>query len=398
MIRRIEIRNFKSHKDTVIDCGNLTVLSGVNSAGKSSLVQSLLLLRQTFLKERLENGLELNGVLCRIGTKEDARFRFADNGQIEFCICDDRAELRFDYNVRDKDDLSDFVDACDMSCRLADGEEFGFEAIKEGKLKDLSLFSNAFQYVSALRWGGRSHFDQFNYEVEKQRQISVELGQGEAVAHFLHKYGKEPEYDTCDYSSDDVEQSGKSKLTLIEQVEKWERRISRDISVFVQKGERNGFDILYGHVYPSTKPLEGLKAENIGYGISHVLPVLTALLSAKPNSLVVLENPEAHLHPGAQAELAKLIARVAQAGVQVIVETHSDHIINGILLATKLHEDGKRGLDREKVKMYFFDKDKKTQTFTIPEEVKIVEHGRLEKQPQGFFDQAEKDLFAIDGY
>ena len=89
MIRRLEIRNFKSHKDTRIDANNLTVLTGVNSAGKSSLVQALLLLRQSFFKGRLESGLELNGPLCRIGTGQDALCRFANEGEMEFCIRDD---------------------------------------------------------------------------------------------------------------------------------------------------------------------------------------------------------------------------------------------------------------------------------------------------------------------
>ena len=51
--------------------------------------------------------------------------------------------------------------------------------------------------------------------------------------------------------------------------------------------------------------------------------------------LIVIENPETHLHPKGQANLAKLIALVAEQGVQIIIETHSDHIINGLRVATK---------------------------------------------------------------
>ena len=390
MIRRLEIRNFKSHKDTRIDANNLTVLTGVNSAGKSSLVQALLLLRQSFFKGRLESGLELNGPLCRIGTGQDALCRFANEGEMEFCIRDDVAELRFDYGV---DLNSVFADATDMHCRLQNGDEVGADMVRSGVLSKLSLFNSDFQYVSALRWGGKSHFDRFDYEVEKRRQLSVELGQGEAVAHYLYKFGGE---DTYDYI-DDAEPTSDRKLALSDQVELWERRISRDVTVSVQKGASDGFDILYGHKFSSTKVIDGLGAANVGYGISHVLPVLTALLTAKPNALVVLENPEAHLHPKGQSELARLIARVAQAGAQVIVETHSDHIINGVLVATKMFEEGRRGLDRSNVAIYSFDKDPDTQTFTVPREVKIVANGRLDSQPEGFFDQAEKDLFIIDG-
>ena len=151
------------------------------------------------------------------------------------------------------------------------------------------------------------------------------------------------------------------------------------------------------------KPLAGLRAENVGYGVSHSLPVVVALLSAKPGSLVILENPEAHLHPRGQAELAKLIARVAQDGVQVIVETHSDHILNGVLVAAKRFEskvaqERIQGLDRANVRIYYVDKNQQTPAASLVEEVSIVEGGRLDFQPKGFFDQAEDDLgFLLKG-
>jgi predicted ATPase len=62
---------------------------------------------------------------------------------------------------------------------------------------------------------------------------------------------------------------------------------------------------------------------------------VVACLAASPGSLLLLENPEAHLHPRGQTAMAELIARTAAAGAQVIVETHSDHVLNGVRLAVK---------------------------------------------------------------
>lgn len=80
---------------------------------------------------------------------------------------------------------------------------------------------------------------------------------------------------------------------------------------------------------------ESYRAVNVGFGLSYVLPIVLALLVTKPGGLVIIENPEAHLHPRG-SYLGRLIALAAEAGVQVVVETHSDHIINGIRLMPRL--------------------------------------------------------------
>ena len=375
MLNSLHVKNFKSHRDSTIELGNLTLLTGVNSSGKSSLIHALLLLRQSFLKGRLDRGLDLNEPLCRIGTGQDVLYRLSDSNILSIAISAGES-FQFAYNV-EKALGGTFLPK--SPC----GEDF----VRE-KLVALSLFNNDFQYVSSLRCGGRSHFDQYDYEVGEQRQVSKSMGQGECVAHFLDHFGTEPStnylFDGNDYA-------------LADQVEFWLRRISDGITMEVKRSPTGGFDITYGYAYDGVKPLAGLRAENVGYGVSHSLSVLVALLSAKPGSLVILENPEAHLHPGGQAELAKLISRVAQRGVQVIVETHSDHIMNGVLVATKLFESNgaqerARGLDRAKVRIYYVDKNPQVPTEASVNEVSIADGGRLDFQPNGFFDQAEKDL------
>lgn len=71
MIKKVELINFKSHKNTVLNLENLTVLCGQNGTGKSSFIQSLLLLRQSNLKNRLDKVLDLNDPLCYLGKAQD---------------------------------------------------------------------------------------------------------------------------------------------------------------------------------------------------------------------------------------------------------------------------------------------------------------------------------------
>lgn len=391
MLERLTVRNFKSHKSTAIEFGALTLLTGVNSSGKSSLIQALLLLRQSFMKNRLPSGLDLSKPLIEIGKGQDVLHRMSESNVLAITVKCGK-EFDFEYDVETALDKN-FLPVKHQS-----------ENVKRENLENLSLFSKDFQYISSLRWGGRSHFDPYDYEVDELGQISSLLGQGECVAHFLYKYGGEQSHN---YLVDVEGYKAAKTVELSGQVEAWMQRISSGITVEVKKGLTGGFDVSYGYAYDGIKPISDLRAENIGYGISHALPVVTALLASKPGALVILENPEAHLHPAGQAELAKLIARAAQNGVQVIVETHSDHIINGVLVAAKLFESENEeehncGVDKSKVRVYYIEKDPDDPTTSEVDEIKILEDGRVDHQPDGFFNQAEKDLcrlirFGCDG-
>ncbi len=378
MITELRIANFKSHENTALVLGRLTLLTGVNGCGKTSIVQSLLLLRQTYLKGRLESGIDLNKSLCSIGVANDALYRNAKNGDIsfEFVFANEEYSLTFDAG---KNLDSSFIPKVKYS-----------ENVTNDKLSKISLFNNDFQYISAARWGGVSNFPKDNYSVETQKQISLENGQGELVAQFLHKFGGDT---IADYTAKDSEKS------LIELVTIWEQRISPNVTINVEKGsDETSFRIKYGYEgIDNNKPLENLRAENIGFGISYSLPVIVALLSAKPGALIIIENPEAHLHPDGQAQLTKLIALVAQNGVQVVVETHSDHILNGILVASKKHETGHLGIDKNYVNVYYMgNKDNKHNA--VIEKIQILDNGRIDHQPDGFFDRDEKDAFYLSGF
>ena len=138
-------------------------------------------------------------------------------------------------------------------------------------------------------------------------------------------------------------------------------------------------------------------ATNIGFGISYVLPIIVTGLIAKPGTIMIVENPEAHLHPSAQSKIGQFLAVIAQSGVNVIVETHSDHVINGIQIAT-----ARRTISKEYVTINFFSKGENQQAENqtknrqpIITEITINEKGELSRWPKGFFDQTQIDYVKL---
>lgn len=127
-------------------------------------------------------------------------------------------------------------------------------------------------------------------------------------------------------------------------------------------------------------------APNIGFGISYVLPIIVTGLIAKQGSYMIVENPEAHLHPSAQSKIGRFLAMVANAGVQVIVETHSDHVINGMQLAAIKNE-----INPEHIVINFFNQTESSQQPEL-ESIAINTKGELSSWPKGFFDQTQLDF------
>ena len=113
-----------------------------------------------------------------------------------------------------------------------------------------------------------------------------------------------------------------------------------------------------------------------------------ALLASQQDALVLLENPEAHLHPRGQFQLGELMARAASCGIQVVVESHSDHVLNGIRIAVR------QGiLAPKQVRLYYL--ERKPEIDQISSQVIspcIDKNGRMDQWPDGFFDEWEKSL------
>lgn len=135
------------------------------------------------------------------------------------------------------------------------------------------------------------------------------------------------------------------------------------------------------------------RPQNVGYGLTHVLPIITACLGAQPGDVLLIENPESHLHPAGQSEMGRFLARTAAAGAQVILETHSDHVLNGVRKAVK-----NEIIAPDAVAFHFFAaREEHTDRARVMSPM-IDPAGVLDYWPQGFFDQFDKDTSELLGW
>ena len=128
-----------------------------------------------------------------------------------------------------------------------------------------------------------------------------------------------------------------------------------------------------------------MKPSHVGTGVSYIASVIVSALSCKKGSLFIIENPEIHLHPGAQSKLLEFLSFLAARGLQIIVETHSDHIFNGLRKSMK-----QKRISAEQERVYFFKLDE--HYLSRPVFIKIDENGIIKNYEKGFFDQFDEDL------
>ncbi|MEE3718248.1 DUF3696 domain-containing protein [Tumidithrix elongata RA019] len=363
MINLVELRSFKCFEKEVLKLENITLLTGLNSSGKSSFIQSLLLLRQSYHQGLLPDfGLALNGDLVAIGTAQDALFEGAVEDQIGFEVTWEdgkKGQWLFNYDG--------IADVLSLNSQPTISEIY-----------NTSLFENSFHYLTAERIGPRPFFETSEFQVRQLKQIGT---RGEYAAHFLSVYRDE------DIPNLSLSHPKAKSNSLIEQVRAWMGEVSPGTKIERKVSPDMGLVSLQ-YSYGLSNPY---RATNVGFGITYTLPILIAILSAPAGTLIVLENPEAHLHPKGQAMMGNLLALAANCGVQVIVETHSDHVLNGIRLAV---HSGK--IKPDDVCLHFFQRiEQNGQASSKVSSPKIDRNGRIDQWPDGFFDEWDKSLDAL---
>jgi predicted ATPase len=251
-------------------------------------------------------------------------------------------------------------------------------SIADGSVYNSGLFNDNFHYLKAERIAPRNYFQMSDFKVRQHQQIG---SQGEFTTHFLsiNEYKKIPH-------SQLSHPSAQSDI-LKSQVEAWLGEISPGTRVDIEL--HSGMDVV--NLQYSYEDNNSYRSTNVGFGITYTLPIIVAILSASSDTLILLENPEAHLHPRGQSKMGELIALAASCGIQIILETHSDHVLNGIRKAVKYKK-----LEADKVQINYFERYlKKGQPTTEIITPRIYQSGGIDRWPDGFFDQAEKDLMDL---
>ncbi|EOR93032.1 hypothetical protein ADIARSV_3832 [Arcticibacter svalbardensis MN12-7] len=370
MITRIAINNFKAFREAEINLNMLNLFTGLNGMGKSSFIQSMLLLRQS-RSSIMTNGLILKGAdsgIIDLGKGKDVYSSHADGDDIRFEIDIDNTlflDLAFEYNA-DSDVLA-------LSEKFKNIYNKGLNP---------SLFNNNFTYLKAERVGPE-HYYKANLSAVQQKRFLGYKGENVPLFIALNKFEQ--------VNLPSVLHENASTNNLISNLDAWLNDITPGSHVkstyypdldIVKVGYH--FDI-GKDVTPEFSPV------NVGFGFTYILPILTAILSAEKGHLIIIENPESHLHPQGQAKLGELFAKAANDGVQIIVESHSDHLFNGIRVAVK-----KQVINKDDVSVFYFERDiNSDEHITTISEPIIESDGRISHSPNGFFDEFSKQLNSL---
>lgn len=381
MIQSIEIKNFKSIKSKYFPLRNLNVVLGINGQGKSSFIQSILLLRQS---EKLSEGiLRLNGGdngLVNIGSTKDARYQYSEEGEnLSF-------ELQFSGT---KPYLIEF--GYELDADIFKQNNFTTNKYIQENQQE-ALFSNKFQYLNAQRIEPKtSNAGSYSSVVEAN-----DLGKyGQYTAHYIELRGNEEiVFDNVLHKKTEtyeVQGEKRPNKTLINQINLWMGEISPGVNVRTTKVTSDLILLEYVFKQPNFGNTNRFKPENVGFGISYALHVVTALLKAKRGDLVIIENPESHIHPKGQAELGKLITLIAQNDVQIIIETHSDHIINGIRVGVKENSEMK-----DRTILFHFEKIlADNEQYSKITNIEIDNKGELSEYPANLLEEWSNQLLKL---
>ncbi len=380
MIQSIEIKNFKSIKQKLFPLRNLNVLLGLNGMGKSSFIQSLLALRQS---EYIVTGrLDINkGQYIKLGTTKDVLYQYSKGENLAFdikFISGNNIKFKFKYIPE-----ADYFLA----------ENFKVPDIFFPTFEETLFDHGKFEYLNANRFEPKSINTKNFSSVVDRRSVG---NHGEYTAHFIEVFnGEEVKFDNIlhkDSTTKDVV-TGKeiTNRTLINQINLWMGEISPDVNVRTTSISSDYILLEYVFKQPNFGNTNRFKPENVGFGISYALPVVVALLAAQPGELIIIENPESHIHPRGQAELGKLIAKVAMNNVQVIVETHSDHILNGIRVAVKEEK-----ISKDKVIVFYFERVIETdEQYSKISDILIDSRGEMSSYPKNMLDEWSNQLLKL---
>lgn len=318
MIEQLTIDGYKSIRHQLIALKPLNVLAGLNSSGKSSVIQAL-------------------RILGRVSQHKD---------EVLPEDCGDEGTLRNKHEER-------------MEIAAKYGEQGEKQICYSGRDQAEGDFPKII-YVGADRIGPRNIYpSKKNGGLDARgtnvlRIIEENSNAGIVLPEILRPENSEGE-----------------AFKFV--VQGWLKEISPGVRFSMNKVEgQEAHTATYNENLPT----------NVGYGLSYTLPVIVAILLGvtEENSIVLIENPEAHIHAKGQTALATLMCKAVEAGAQIVVETHSDHVFDGVRIYAKEHPGF-----AERVNLAWFSLDEEETTkIEFP---MLQDNGSLSYWPQDMFSQ-----------
>lgn len=459
MLSKIDLKNYKSYNNSSIELHPITVLCGGNSSGKTSIIKSILMMKQSF-EATGNNYLLINGPYTNNGLFANVRRTQSTPDSSKICIslsfvldkqnplfkdiCKSigmsrrkdyfhRFEIRADFQFAENLNIPQIgeieestitltsvyneISNCDSKNSIQSrihmvkcGESYTIELnnfptplyLRTGDpfvymdhmfgnstcyfrgMQLVSLYSenlskkatSALPVLYTIFRSISSELDKIEYigplRETPLRQyflqnIDSEIGvKGENTANYLGQYGESI------ITTFLPNQKGPQDVTLNDAVAQWASFLGIEkVSVCTSRiPGANVTQIMIGDQ----------NIVDVGFGISQVLPILVEGLTMHQGSMLILEQPEIHLHPKMQMDIADFLIMLAQQGKHLIIETHSDHIINRIV---------RRAVEncslRDMIGIYFVEKDNNGDSQLT--KVLIDEDLGIDEAPKGFFDQ-----------
>lgn len=361
MIQSIHIQNFKSIENQVFDFKPLTILTGANSSGKSSVIQAILLYAHyTARREESYKSASLKQYIDNLGNIKSLAYKNAKENMVVIKPTINNKNMAL------------------LSFDIYDGNICLVETEKEQML----IFEENLYYISANRIG---------QENQSQSSENDKCGvNGEYIFGFYEENKNTRLRNEKLLLKDDKDFAFNGE-SLSAQVSIWLNKIL-DLRLIPRTEKRNNtktVELVY-----ENNDLDNFHISpfNLGAGVSYLTKILILGLSLKEDDILIIENPEVHLHPKAISGFAEFFAFLVKGGIQVILETHSEHIINKMryfVFKNKLSTNDVQIYYREKFNREFI-------AMGINKDGKYIDNSdKVINFPAGFFDSVLKDLLEM---
>ncbi|HFI0962941.1 TPA: DUF3696 domain-containing protein [Streptococcus suis] len=349
MIKSISINNYKSYaKEQTFPLTKLTIVTGENSSGKSSLIESILILGQenqpNIFNAHLKNIGKFTTLKNNSTTFPTITLKFKHENKLQSTI-ELKSDTKINKNIYNKNNIL-----------YLSAERIAVQSIYKSDYKNRSFDSKG-EYLISI------------FENQKDRR--------DFITKYPHSFSKENwiindlnlmYYDEKKIDSSDDSFSGKPTLEFLINI--WLKKLT-GYTVSVKPIENDDFiNIVF------IKDGKEYYPKHVGTGVSFLLLQLIAIFCSDENDILTIENPEIHLHPKMQSQLMLFYLWSTKLGKQIIIETHSDHIFNSSRLFITKHED---------CNILFVKLDNENRS--IVHNIIIEDFGIVQNEIEGLFDQ-----------